>query len=696
MLTFLHSARLQSFDNTGRLLNGGKIRTYALGTTTPKVTYSDINGNSPNTNPVILDSVGSAVIYLNGSYTLWLYDENDVQIGPPVDILGNVTDYITSGGAGSFADNIVISVNTYNDVRNISNPYSFVFVQGRETQADGGEGLFILDQSSIESDDDGVTLAPQTPGRYIRLNLEEIDPRWFGLVYGVSTDQTAFVQAADTASLRYALPIKYNGSVYINQANNVYGSYILTNNSKFVSTLSVNLTFKTGSKAIIGEHIFGNSVQPIFESNVVEVIRYSYMDADNIPGRVAKLLACSTEEYKLEFDEDITTSVAPQIPYNFDLQYTGQVVSISGASDLSFKTNYTGIEQLFSYTSPTYIQNVSISGSTSRPEWFGNDNNVAFKACAKTGKILVSDKTYTLTSAFCTNDLIIVGDPENTISSTAKIVLSASNSSPFITNSNTFIKNISLESNAIVQTSLFSAKDSYISATSGAISASFVNLESCTVTNENIITVAPETDRYYANVQFLDDQYKRRYQGFTAFRDVYLLNEITEFEQFTNVLTTDQYGKVYSTQTPNIDALSATHITVDRLDTRFLYTTLIEFRYRNEGGTPYCRVLRNNIELYDIPGATTASYDATSADEATIAVNITGEAIGMSRVNLTSANNGISSRFHEINILAMTSNNLQIGGDIAGSVMLFPNALTPGKNAAKCFYYFAAKRWYIS
>jgi hypothetical protein len=127
-----------------------------------------------------------------------------------------------------------------------------------------------------------------------------------------------------------------------------------------------------------------------------------------------------------------------------------------------------------------------------------------------------------------------------------------------------------------------------------------------------------------------------------------------------------------------------------------LYTTLIEFRYRNESGTPYCRVFRNNVELYDLPGATTATYDATSADEATIAINITGEAIGMSRINLTSAINGISSRYHEINILAMTSNNLQIVGDIAGTVMLFPNAFVSGKNAAKCFYYYDIKRWFIS
>lgn len=697
MLSFLSTARLQEFDNEGRLLNGGKIFSYALGTSTPKTTYRDINGNAANTNPIILDSIGSASIYLNGSYTLWLYDENDVQLGPPVDVMGGLNDYITSGGSGSFADNIVISVDNYDSVRSLSNPYSFIFVQGRETQADGGEGLFFLDQSSSEIDDDGITLAPDTNGRYIRLNVTEIDPRWFGAIYNSASEQGTFIEKSETASIRYSAPIKINGSLYINQnySTEPLTEYIFTDNAKLVSTLGITFTFTEGTRLLdCGRRVFGNTVQPKFETGVVGLVKYSWMDADNNEGRVAKLLASSTAAFQLKFDEAVSTSVAPQIPSNFEL-IPGEIVTITSQSDLSFSTNYTGYDQLFAYSNASNVGNVSVSGSTVRPEFFGANNNISFKACAKTGKILVSDKVYTITSAFCTNDLIIVGDPENTISTTAKIVLSASNSTPFISNVNMFLKNVNIESNANIETTVFSAEDSYISASPASISADFVNLESCTVNNENVIAIAPETDRYYTNVQFLDDQYKRRYQGFSSFRDVYLLNEISEFEQFTNFLSTDENGKIYSTQTPNIDALSATHITVDRLDTRFLYTTLIEFRYRNESGTPFCKVFRNGVELYDIPGATTATYDATSADEATIAVNVTGDAIGLSRVNLTSANNGISSRFHEINILAMTGNNFQIGGDIAGTVMLFPNALTPGKNAAKCFYYFAAKKWFL-
>jgi hypothetical protein len=530
--------------------------------------------------------------------------------------------------------------------------------------------------------------------------MSYIDPRWFGATYTLSEEQGTYIEKSETAALRYELPIKINGSLYINQ-NYITESateYIFTDNAKLVSTLGVTFTFTEGTRLLeCGHQVFGNSVQPLFATGTVDILKYSWMDADNNEGRVSKLLASSVAAFPIQFDEAFSTSVAPLIPSNLEL-ILGEVVTITSQSDLEFKTNYTGYDQLFAYTSVANIGNVAISGATSRPEFFGSNDDISFTACAKTGKMKVTDKVYTVTSAFCTNDLIIVGDPEISISQTAAILLSASTPTNFILNTNTFLKNITLTlvSGSTIDTVLFGAEDSVISATSGSISTEFVNLESCTINNRNIFIDAPETDIYYSNVQDLSDEYKRFYQGFSAFRDVYLLNEISEFEQFTNFLSTDEFGKVYSTQTPNIDAISATHITVDRLDTRFLYTTLIEFRYRNESGTPYCRVFRNNVELYDLPGATTATYDATSADEATIAINITGEAIGMSRINLTSAINGISSRYHEINILAMTSNNLQIVGDIAGTVMLFPNAFVSGKNAAKCFYYYDIKRWFIS
>jgi hypothetical protein len=48
----------QFFDNNGVILSGGKIYTYAAGTTTPQATYTSAAGVTPHANPIILDSAG--------------------------------------------------------------------------------------------------------------------------------------------------------------------------------------------------------------------------------------------------------------------------------------------------------------------------------------------------------------------------------------------------------------------------------------------------------------------------------------------------------------------------------------------------------------------------------------------------------------------------------------------------------------
>ncbi len=48
----------QFFDNNGVILSGGKIFTYAAGTTTPVQAYTSASGTTPHSNPIILDSAG--------------------------------------------------------------------------------------------------------------------------------------------------------------------------------------------------------------------------------------------------------------------------------------------------------------------------------------------------------------------------------------------------------------------------------------------------------------------------------------------------------------------------------------------------------------------------------------------------------------------------------------------------------------
>lgn len=57
-LSALAGAGQQFFDNNGTPLSGGKLYSYAAGTTTPQTTYTSVSGSTPLANPIILDSAG--------------------------------------------------------------------------------------------------------------------------------------------------------------------------------------------------------------------------------------------------------------------------------------------------------------------------------------------------------------------------------------------------------------------------------------------------------------------------------------------------------------------------------------------------------------------------------------------------------------------------------------------------------------
>ena len=60
----------QALDNSGAVLTGGKLYTYAAGTTTPAATYTTSTGNVAHANPIILDSAGR----VQSGGEIWLAD----------------------------------------------------------------------------------------------------------------------------------------------------------------------------------------------------------------------------------------------------------------------------------------------------------------------------------------------------------------------------------------------------------------------------------------------------------------------------------------------------------------------------------------------------------------------------------------------------------------------------------------------
>ena len=90
----------QFLDNAGNVLTGGKIETYAAGTTTPQPTYTTSVGNIPHSNPIILDASGrvpsGGEIWLTDglSYKFVLRDSNNVLIATYDNITGINSNFV--------------------------------------------------------------------------------------------------------------------------------------------------------------------------------------------------------------------------------------------------------------------------------------------------------------------------------------------------------------------------------------------------------------------------------------------------------------------------------------------------------------------------------------------------------------------------------------------------------------------------
>ena len=126
-LSPIAGAGWQFFDNSGAILAGGLLYTYAAGTTTPLATYQESSGSTVHTNPIILDSAGRVptevwmtagsayklVLKTSAGVSLWTMDNlrgiNDVSsvpwsaiTGEPTTLAGyGITDGITAATAAS-------------------------------------------------------------------------------------------------------------------------------------------------------------------------------------------------------------------------------------------------------------------------------------------------------------------------------------------------------------------------------------------------------------------------------------------------------------------------------------------------------------------------------------------------------------------------------------------------------------------
>jgi hypothetical protein len=146
----------QFFDNNGVPLAGGKLYTYAAGTTTPLVSYTTSAGNIARTNPIILDSAGrvpsGGEIWITpAQYKFVLKDSNDVLIATYDNVSGvGATAYQVQNFTGTGSQTVFTLSAT-----SLGENYTFVYINGvyqnKDTYAVSGTTLTFSEAPPLTS-----------------------------------------------------------------------------------------------------------------------------------------------------------------------------------------------------------------------------------------------------------------------------------------------------------------------------------------------------------------------------------------------------------------------------------------------------------------------------------------------------------------------------------------------------------------
>lgn len=142
MYPLLTNINSQFIDSCGKPLSGGKVYTYEANTTTPKLTYADTNGQSPNTNPIILDESGRANIYMaDGAYRIRVLDKKDALVADTP----KISRYVTNTELETFIQNIEAGLSELEQVKESLD----IFVNAAIAEQKGAAGgLAPLDELS--------------------------------------------------------------------------------------------------------------------------------------------------------------------------------------------------------------------------------------------------------------------------------------------------------------------------------------------------------------------------------------------------------------------------------------------------------------------------------------------------------------------------------------------------------------------
>jgi len=252
--------KFKAWDTNANPLVGGKVHSYQVGTSTRKNTYSNAACTVPNTNPVILDSLGEANIYISGSVHLIVKDSNDVTLFTIAEAAGGILWTFSPSSAGVLYSSVVYGG-------------SQTILQAAITAVGGSEATLYLAPANwlIVSDMSipaNITLKPErgailaiTTTKTLTINgtldaglyqifscigtgkvdlytnkaIKEVYPQWWGAKADGVTDYSVQVQAAITTGMPVRITGYFVATVTITTEDSIVGVGVYTSRLTKVS-----------------------------------------------------------------------------------------------------------------------------------------------------------------------------------------------------------------------------------------------------------------------------------------------------------------------------------------------------------------------------------------------------------------------------------------------------------------------------
>lgn len=166
----------QFFDNNGVILSGGKIYTYAAGTTTPQATYTSASGTTPHANPIILDSAGRVP-----GGEIWLTD-------------GLVYKFVIETATS-------ILLGTYDNITGVNSNFDNYTVQEEVITATAGQTVFNLTTINYTPGTNSLTVYIDGVNQYVSDSYLETDSDTVTFTSGVHVGaEVKFTTAIQTTT----------------------------------------------------------------------------------------------------------------------------------------------------------------------------------------------------------------------------------------------------------------------------------------------------------------------------------------------------------------------------------------------------------------------------------------------------------------------------------------------------------------